>query len=95
MSAAVPFLPMSPALEGMPGAAVNLWVVKTAYAQQKHQMGVSIVMGPPQLDGIFHGKSYFNMDDFGGTPIFRKPPAWGCGRTFFLTTNDKWMREKP
>ena len=42
-------------------------------------MGVSIVMGVPQeLDGLFHGKSHLEMDDYWGYPCFGKP-AYGKG----------------
>ena len=42
---------------------------------------------PPKwikMDGLFHGKFYYSMDDLGGFPIFLEPPI---SQSFLLFSN--------
>ena len=41
------------------------------------------------MDGLFHGKPYFLMDDLGGfyTPIFGSTPIW------YHLGDGRWVRE--
>ena len=41
------------------------------FLEAENQLGVSKNrFFPPNMDGLFHGKPYFLMDDLGGFPIF-------------------------
>ena len=59
-------------------------------------MGVSKNRGKtPKMDGLFHGKPYFQMDDLGGGPIFLETPAYKYLKKFTFSYFSFQLRKGP